>query len=224
MTKSELEQTWREYSTLITQALEAEKRLEILSVIKFAESSWPHIDGMLRHVSKQTGQPVHALEGIALVLRYAPAVFNDEVLTRLEQFLIGKRRITKSAASDLKDDLARSRDLVWRAYAAWDQMEREHYCKTAELRHIFAGIHDGWERTIRIWESINSVRTLSIAGHVCHVLETKMDRIVSAKCPSCGTTARRSKAETLTPTSCARCRRSVLFVQISEAPLIEPNR
>src|SRR5438105_20649 len=122
MTKAEMEHQWREYAKLIEEALSAEKRVDIPRVIELAEASWEHIDGMLRYEAKQRGQTAVALDGIMLVLRYAPILFDYAVLDRLAQFLLGKRRITNSASSDLDDEMSNARTLMWRAHAIWDQL------------------------------------------------------------------------------------------------------
>jgi hypothetical protein len=224
MTKAEMEQHWRQYSGLVEQARSAEQRVEIVRAIEIAEASWDYIDGMLRHVAKQDGKADHELDGITLVLQYAPVLFNHHVLDRLEQFLAGKRRITKWASSDLDEGLVEARAFMWRAHAIWDELERQRQCNLNALRRGFTGNDAEWHRIIRTWESMHVVSILS-AGNVSFVsLATRMDDTVIAKCAHCGKPARRTKAELLDAIDCGHCRRPGHFVHISDIQRIERER
>src|SRR5947209_3590192 len=128
MTKVEMEHHWRRYADLIEQARSAETRIEIHRVVEIAETSWEYIDGTLRYLAKQGGRTDRQLEGITLVLRYAPVLLNHHALDRLEQFLVGKRRITKSGSLDLDDALVEARAFMWRAHAVWDELEHQRQC------------------------------------------------------------------------------------------------
>lgn len=216
MTKAEMEDHWRRYATFIKQAHDAEKVADFPRVISHAEASWDHIDGMLRHVSKQDGKTERQLEGFALVLRYAPVLFDYLALSRVEQFLAGKRRITKASSSDLADDLAEAFACMSRARVIWDELERHRHWSVNSLRERFSGSDDEWRHIIGTWTSMSAVIKVSVKGIAAITLVTRMDDAVVGKCPNCGKPGRQTKSELLAPTHCESCRRAGIFVHIAD--------
>jgi hypothetical protein len=221
MTKAEMEEHWRRYTAFIRHARDAEKQAEFSRVVGHAEASREHIDGMLRHASKEHGATELELDGIALVLRYAPVLFDYEALGRLEQFLAGKRRITNSSSSDLADDLADAHAFMRRARVVWDELERRRHWPINTLRQKFSGNEDEWCHIIGTWKSMNTVLALSANGVAYVTLATRMDDAIVAKCPHCGTHSRRTKSGLLAPSHCDTCRRPGVFVHIADAQLAE---
>ena len=216
-----MEEHWRQYATFMKQSHDAEKQVDFSHVVRHAEASWEHIDGMLRHANQHDGQSENELDGIALVLRYAPVLFDYEVLGRLEQFLAGKRRITKSSSSDLNGDLAEAHACMWRAHVVWDELERQRQWQVDTLRQKFSGSDDEWCHIIGTWKSMNAIVMLSAKGVAYVALATRMDDAIVAKCPHCGRPARRTKSESLASTHCETCRRAGIFVHIADTQSVE---
>ena len=221
MTKAEMQEHWRRYTAFIRQARDAEKQVDFSHVLGHAEASWVHIDGMLRHASKEHGATELELDGIVLVLQYAPVLFDYEVLGRLEQFLAGKRRITKSSTSDLIDDLADAHAFMRRARVVWDELERRRRWPVHTLRQRFSGSDDEWCHIIGTWKSMNALHAISANGVACVMLATIMDDPIVAKCPHCGKPARRTRSQSLAQTQCETCRRPGVFVHIEDVHLAE---
>lgn len=221
MTKAEMEEHWRRYTSFVQDALGAEQQGDFARVVELGEGSWAFIDGMLRHLARNDAETQDELEGIILVLRYAPLLFNYEVLDRLEQFLVGKRRIVKAARTDLDDDLSQARASMWRAHALWDELERQRRCKRDTLRLRFTGDDDEWHSNIHTWERMNVVVAFTASGAKYLSLATNMDDNVVAKCPSCGKATRRTKSSLLEPATCEHCTETGLFVHLTEQQIFE---
>lgn len=217
MTKAEMEEHWRQYLSCVKQAQKAASQANFSRAVAHAEASWEHIDGMLRHANTRDGEGTNELHGISLVLRYAPMLFDYEVLSRLEQFLAGKRRITKSSASDLNADLAEARAVMLRARVVWDELERQRDWPADALRQKFSGSAEEWRHMIDTWKLSNAILTFSIKGSMLFSLATRMDDPIVAKCPNCGRPDRRTKSESLAPGRCQYCRRDGIFVHVGDA-------
>ena len=217
MKKAEMKQHFRRYGLLVNQAREARKRGDITYTVELAVASWEYIDGMLRHLSQQVPRKDANLDGIVLVLRYAPLLFDHELLGRLGQFLKATRRIAKWSSSNFNDDLSHARNLMWQVHALWDQLERHGYCEARLLRQCFTGVPPEWTQTIETWEAMGVVRRITVDRVEWLTLATRMDDLSVGKCPNCGNLARRTKTELLEPVRCNKCRRAGHFVQIAEA-------
>jgi ribosomal protein S27AE len=175
----------------------------------------------LRHLGKAGHKSEIDAEGIHLVLKYAPLLFEHSALDRLENFLKGKRRILQAASSELAADIEEARARMWRAHAIWDQLERQEKCKLNTLRLAFSGTDEQWTTIIRTWELMGVVASFSTNGIAFLKLATRMDELVVARCPNCGVNARLAKSVLLSAVQCGKCRKSEMFVQISDVPSLE---
>lgn len=222
MNRSEAAQHYQEYVALMRQARAAAERYDIPRVLELATAAWGCIDGMLRHVRRDGSEKVPQLAAISLVLRFAPIVFEKDLLTRLEQFLKSNRRIAKEAGLAVSESVAEAHSLMWRAHALWDQMERHGAAEIQSLRNSFPGPSAEWLRLIEVWEAMAVVRRESANGIEYLTLATQMDRHATAKCPHCGQLVRRTKSGLLEQQRCARCRRKDHLVLFAESPFTTP--
>lgn len=217
MTKAEIEDHWRQYGALLKKARQAEDRGEFLSVVEFAEASWQYVDGMLRQAFKLDGRDERMLDAFTLVFRYAPILLDHQLLNRLEGFLVGKRRISKSSAADLGDGLAEARELMWRCHAVWNALEMQEVCSLGSLRRRFTGEDHEWELLIRSWKTMGIVLSNDDAGTLFFRLATQMSSEVIVKCSHCGTQARHPRPAIFEAIDCKRCERRGHFVFVSES-------
>jgi hypothetical protein len=218
MKKAEIERHWRVYSSLIEKAQEAERRRRVDRVVKIALASCAHVDGALRQLQKNGNSPDYAFEGIVLVLRYAPLVFEFEALDQLEQLLKTKRRFAKQSSLDLFDEVPRARALMWHAHAIWDFLEREHPCEVSTLARQIGDDGISWRPIIDAWEHLHIVRCYS-ANKVDFIAFGNWARGTTiAKCPECGVIERHDMVAVLEGAQCRLCGRDGVFVRSSQLP------
>ena len=113
-----------QYHLVIAKAHAAEQAGLYREAIASALSSWDHIDGMMQYERKYEEASVSNFDGIDLVLRYAPLLFDFESLDKLESLLKNQRRIAKNSTGNLSERLGPARELMWVAHRVWNDFER----------------------------------------------------------------------------------------------------
>jgi hypothetical protein len=216
MTKAEMEAHWQQYSASIDRAQRALTERLFWRVLELSSESWQHIDGMLRHLQNGDGRPSSTIEGISLVLRYAPVLLDFDRLNQLEEFLSGRRRIIKAWPGDIFHDLTHARLRMMRAHALWDRIERDSSCDGSQLEREFATAHDDFSGTISTWSALQLVRCNTISGNLIVTLGGWADEYATLKCPHCGGVGALHKSAIFDETQCPRCTRYTKFVYISE--------
>ena len=108
-TKAELKSDQDNYHHLLKNARVALSEQRVKDAIDLAKSTWPYIDGMMQFEQRYENREFTTVEGVAIVLRNAPLVFDRQTLNELAELLKSKRRIDKNASDDLAAQLAASR-------------------------------------------------------------------------------------------------------------------
>lgn len=217
--KSELQGDREAYQTLVSQALSAVQEGLYRVAIDLASASWEHIDGMMQYERKFQDADLVAVEGIALVLKYAPMLFDADILEKLEFLLKSQRRIEKHTPGNLGQDLAEARTRMWEAHRLWDHLERNPDCREEDVSEHLGGDRRQWRSLAESWEQMGLVRRFDDSGSRGLMLVTRMDDAVLAKCSSCGIVAKAAKAKFLIECTCPKCRATVFFVFLPGDPL-----
>src|SRR5262245_15059909 len=114
--KAEMEFHRDEYYALIGSARQALQQGTHVKAIELAVSSWEYIDGMMQFERRYESKTFDSIEGIDIVLNFAPLLFDFEALDRLQLLLRTQRRIDKHASDDLADKLTQARAVMWNAH------------------------------------------------------------------------------------------------------------
>lgn len=216
MTDLEKEQHWLEYTSAIAEAQQAERQHHYARVVELAAKSWPHIEGMLQHTRCEASSAGVELDGILLVLFYAPLVFDVEALNRLEEWLNADRRVVKVSSTDPVEGLAQARATLRSAHALWDHLERHGQCDFASIEERFSSDGFDWQQAVATWRSMEIVRCTTNNGAAFVRLGAWADERITAKCPSCGTVAPLARTVVLNETPCPRCSCPGVFVMVSK--------
>lgn len=216
MTTSQNEQHWLEYAAAIDAAQQAERQRQYARVVELAAESWDYIEGMLQHTRSEAMTAGVELDGILLVLLYAPLVFDVETLDRLEEWLEANRRVVKHSTTDLFEGVVQARDTMWRAHKLWDHLERHGQCEIAALEERFSSTEFDFRKALAIWQSMQIVRCTTTNGAPLVRLGAWADERLTLKCPSCGTVAPLARSAVYKETSCPRCTKPVVFVMVAK--------
>jgi hypothetical protein len=212
LTKADMEGHRNAYDAIIHSAWAAERAGLYREVIESAISSWEHIDGMMQYERKYGAKDILNIEGIDLVLKYAPLLFDSESLDQLESLLQNQRRIVKNTSNDLRDKLAEARTTMWHAHRLWNHLEDDSGA-THDEQDCVLGRNDGQSRgLIDAWEQMGIVLRTSKSGSNRLSLHIPTDTDTLAKCPSCAVVANATKGKFLKERTCPKCRTTVLFV------------
>jgi hypothetical protein len=214
-TKAELEYDRAEYYAWIAKAHAAQQKYLFRQAMELAMSSWDHIDGMMQYERKYESRDSFTIEGIEIVLQYAPLLFDFTRLDKLELLLKNQRRIAKSASDDLADKISKAKALMWEAHRFWNHLERQSVVRQDELRREFGGDLDGWWFISETWEAIGLICRVHDGSSYRLAFSTQMDKPALAKCPSCGTVARAPKRRFLEEIICPKCQAEDYFVILS---------
>lgn len=216
MKKAEMEDHSAKYRALMVKARAAHREGRYHDAIDAAISTWNYIDGMMQYERRYESREFTGIEGIDLVLRYAPLVFDHQNLNTLESLLRSKRRIDKNTSDDLAGKLTGARVLMWEAHRVWDHLEKDSDTRQDRIRQILGGNQDRWRSVVETWEKMGLVRRTPEGGSYRLSLVTRMDQVVRAKCPSCGAVAKAKKSKFLENQVCPQCRTTVSFVILAE--------
>jgi len=107
MTKAEMEAHRAQYYELIAKARAARQDGRYREAVELAMSSWEYVDGMMQYERKYDDKKFSSIEGIDLVLEYAPILFDAESLDKLEFLLKKQRRLGSIPVRRAHDDFLR---------------------------------------------------------------------------------------------------------------------
>ncbi len=144
-------------------------------------------------------------------MEFAPAIFHFDALEKLDIFLRAQRRTLRSIGTKYLEQLAIAKQRLQAAHQAWNQLETQEDVAAADL--IGASLSGkGIVEIVEMWVKFGAVARSGRAPATRYGLVTKMEKRVSAKCPSCGAVANAPKYKFLERQDCPRCRDGVLFV------------
>ena len=98
--KSEMEAHRAAYYALISARAALQQGL-YHKAIDEASASWEYIDGMMQYERRYESKEFESVEGIDIVLEFAPLVFGFQSLEKLDELLRSQRRIDKHSSDDL---------------------------------------------------------------------------------------------------------------------------
>ena len=215
MTKAEMQQHHAQYESLIAQAQAARREGLCQKAIQLALAAGEHIDGMMQYERKRDDTRFTGIEALDIVLRYGPLLLDFRSLDKVEQFLVGCRRIEKNTCVDYEQELVKAKARMWQNHKFWDYLEKNPDCRQDELRQRLGGDQEDWRRRAEQWADMGLLRRSPEGGSYRLALMTQMREVVKAKCPSCGNVAEGAKAEFLDSVPCCACRGNVLLVILS---------
>ncbi|MEX2119396.1 MAG: hypothetical protein WD847_07365 [Pirellulales bacterium] len=218
MTKADMETDQAEYYALVARARAAQREGRYREAVELAVSSWDHIDGMMRYERKYADKQFVSIEGIEVVLRYAPLLFDFDSLNGLEALLRSQRRIEKNTSGGLADKLSKARGLMWDAHRLWVHLEEHVEVRQDELRRALQGDQERWRAVAEAWDTMELIRRTPEGGSYRLSLITRMDERVLAKCSSCGVVAKASKIKFLGAVECPKCGATAMFVILARRP------
>jgi len=211
MTKSETQAHRDSYHALIAKASYAQQQGLYTEVLANAVGSLEHIDGMMQYERKYEDRQFVSIDGIDLILVYAPLVLDFESLSRLGAVLKSQRRIERDTSADLSGRLAQAYEVMKCVHRLWDNLERNNVCQEDKLVAVLGETDDQWRRIVAASIELGFVRRR--AGPPVRLsLRTRMDETVLGKCPACGVIGKSTKTKFLDEHHCPRCRSTVAFV------------
>jgi hypothetical protein len=218
MNKTEMELHRAAYHQHISDAKSALKQKAFREAMTSAVSSWDHLDGMMQYERKYESKESFSVEGIDLVLKYAPLLFDIESLDKLEALLKSQRRIAKHVSANLEDGVARARAAMWDAHRLWNQIESRSEVRQDKLRAELGGDQDRWRALADAWQEIGLISRMSDSGSYRLSLSTNMNEAALARCPACAAVAKAPKARFLEERHCPKCGATVSFVLLAREP------
>ena len=212
MKKAEMEAHRLEYQAVMRQAREAHENGLYRKAIELSLASWDHVDGMMQYERKYIDTEFATVQGMDMVLRYAPLLLDFQSLDKLEELLKACRRIEKNTSQSFTDKLHKARERMWNARRLWDHLAKNPNTRQDTLRRILGGDQDEWRATIELWEKMGLVQRSPESGSYRVALCTRMGELIPAKCPSCGELVEGPKGMLLEETRCPKCQATVYFV------------
>ena len=221
MKKAEMEAHRQEYHALMAKARSAEWEGLYRTAVESALSSWDHIDGMMQYERRYEEKEFTNIEGIDMILKYAPLLLDFASLDRLETILKETRRIEKNTSESMADKVAEARTLMWDAHRLWDHVEQNPEARQDRLSRVLGGKQEQWRSIAAVWGKMGLLQRTSEGGSYRLALSTRMGQVVLGKCPGCGGTVNAPKAMLLEKVACPECGASVLFVMLSAESSID---
>jgi hypothetical protein len=219
MTKAEMEVHRAQYYELIAKARAARQEGLYREAVELAMSSWNYIDGMMQYERKYEDKEFGSIEGIDMVLKYAPMLFDRESLDKLEVVLKNQRRIERDTSADMANKLAEARMLMWDARRMWDYLEQHPQSRQDELRVVLGGNQEQWRGMAEAWDQMGLLCRRPDGGSYRLTLVTGPEDVLRGKCPSCGLVARAPRSRLLSEVVCPNCHKAVSFVVLCKEAL-----
>lgn len=216
-TKSELEAHRFRYNALISQARAALDDGHYSKAVEIASTSWQYVDGMMQYERRYEEKEFENIEGVDIVLDYAPLLFKFEKLDELDTLLKSQRRIDKNASDDLAAKLADARSRMKDAYRLWDCLERQASAQQSELRAALGGNQDQWRKLVESWSRMRILRQEPVDSSYRLSFVTRLDEPIEAKCFSCGAVSNAPKRDFLLDRSCESCNQTGPFVLLANS-------
>jgi hypothetical protein len=212
MKKAEMEHHRAEYEASMVAARLNEQNGMYFKAVELALASWDHIDGMMQYGRRYQDKEFASIQGIDMILKYAPLLLDFASLETLASLLNSCRRIEKGTSDSMGEKLAEARERMWEAHRLWDHLEQQPGAKQDQLRRLLGGDQDRWRWMAEAWEKMGLLERRPEGGSYRLALSTRMGMVVNAKCPSCGNIARAPKAMFLERLPCTECEEKVVFV------------
>lgn len=205
-TKAELEFDNTRYREQLSAARNSLQQHDFLEAIRLAVSALPHVDGMMQY-DRRWGSKTDftSIDSIAIILRFAPLVFDSECLDQLAELLKSQRRIDKNTSADLAADLQAAFATMWDAHRLWCRLEHENEVRQDELRQHFGGDQDKWRWICETWEEMGLVRREPANNSYRVSLVSSLETRVRAKCGSCGVTGQADRFHIYQEIQCPKC-------------------
>lgn len=212
MSKADLMQAQRAYYDTLTKSQEAEADGRYTAAIAHAVEAWDYLEDMMRYERRYEEQEFDSVPCIDLVLKYAPLLFDQMSLNRLDDLLQKRRSIQRNTDTDLKAELTDARQLMRVAHRLWDCLERRPDMIEGDLENNLGGSQDQWECLIDEWEMMGLLRRTQTTDGSCLRIISCMDEHVRAICSECGVRVSGRKYYFLSEQVCPRCRKLVVCV------------
>jgi hypothetical protein len=214
--KAELEFDCTRYSELMAEVRQARKECDFPRAVQLAMSAWDHVDGMMQYERRYGGQAeFKSIDSIDFVLRFAPLLFDFEILQKLEVLLKSQRRLDKNTTADLPQSLDKAKAEMWEAHRLWGLLEANVEVRQDQLRATLGGDQNRWRWIAETWQEMGVLQRKPSGESYVITLTTRMDDKVRGKCPACGATGTGAKYRLLDEITCPKCRAQVNFVLLS---------
>ncbi len=221
MKKAEMEQHRAEYHSLMSMARLAESRGLYREAVEHALESWDHVDGMMQYERRYEKKQFKSIHGTEMILKYAPLLLDYPSLDRLEALLKSSRRIDNNTTVNISKKLAKARSLMWGIHRFWDYLEHHPEALQSKLAKALGGDQIQWRTVAEEWERMGLLHRSQDNGSYRLHLTTRTNAIVSAKCPSCASTAEAPKAMFFQKMPCPECHEAVFFVILPTGALLD---
>jgi hypothetical protein len=212
MKKADMEHHRAEYHARMDNAKFAERRGLFRETVQLALSAWPFIDGMMQYERRYESTDFKSIPAIDLILEYAPLLFDFQCLDDLENLLKDTKRIDRNTSDSLAARLADARSNIWQNHKLWSHLESNPDSREDQLHRLLGEKRAYWRSVTKAWAQMGVLRRTPAHGTFELALTTRLDEVVHAKCPSCGTIGHAPKAMFLELMTCPECASMRLFV------------
>ena len=217
MTKDEMYFHYQSYHEKMEVAQTAENEGRYKEAVDAAISALGNIDGMVQYTKKYVPTTEIRLDAINMILNISSLLLDTKRLSKLEPFLRDYKRIARKSESstDLAAALEKSRAGAWLNHRLWCIIDSRPGIRQSDLAGIMkpsaAELLD-IQNTIESWEKMGLVRKQK-NGELS--LATRINAVVSGKCPSCGKSSSAPKSVFFGNTKCLYCKKTSTFCIVS---------
>jgi hypothetical protein len=211
MSKAEMQQHKDEYDRRIEQSRSAIRSRQYALGLGIAKQSWQFMNGMVQHERKHQRESF-SFDGIVLVLKFAPLLFDLASLDEATSFLKTERRTMKFSCDDLQSLSIEAQERLWMGYRLWDYLEQHEAIDQSVLKGVLGGSQEKWRGIVNGWIAMGCVSGTTQAGSTQLSLTTRMEQRTYGKCFACGALAGAKKSTFLDRAVCPVCRDETWFV------------
>jgi len=170
---------------------------------------------MMQYERRYNETTFTTLDGIEIVLKYAPFLLDYKSLDELAKMLKDHRRIEKQTSESIAARLEHAQQMLCDAHRMWDLLERHGEVEQRVLVKWLGRSAGDWRAISEMWEKLGLLRRIAGTSSERWVLATRLGQVVPGKCPACGGRTEAPKAMLLEATACPHCDVPVLFVLLA---------
>lgn len=200
-----------DYEAKVEESRLAYRSRVYVSALERAKESWPFINGMVQYERKQ-GRESFSFDGIQIVLKLAPLLFDATSLSELSAFLKSERRTMKFSKDDLNLSLTKAESRLLTCYHLWSFLEQNEHVSVSDLSTHLGCSQETITEVANSWIAMKCLYDITNRTSTRISLTTCMTRKAFGKCSRCGVEVAAEKREFLNGFGCPKCRSNAGFV------------
>jgi hypothetical protein len=205
MRKAELEDHYEAYTRQEGEIRDMVAQRQFPAVFGVCKDSFPHMVPAIQYRRRERIEPqTPKFLAFEVICKYAPALFEHEVLDALLEFVRSVRILASADAGYLQmAETAAEREET--ARLLWNHLEQEPGASQRDIGKVIGHNRTDIEQILDVWDPLGVVARSADGNADCLWLRSHLSNEVDGLCHTCGVRGRGRKESFLKSVRCQRC-------------------